>query len=326
MAGVTVDQHSLAVGIDQLDVEPRRGANAWRRGLRIAFRKPLGLFSLVVIAVMVSIAVFAPLAQRYDPVQPWDKENPRYDPTSRDFGSDARHRTISDQKASPSTTHWFGTDDTSRDLWSRIVWGARRSLTVAVLALMIAVGAGAFLGILSGYFGGWFDTGLQRVLDALQAIPPLLLLILAATSLELSLRNLILVLGFVGITQVSRLIRGTVLSLRELPFVEAARVLGAQDARIMLRHILPNTVPTLIVVFTIGLPVVIISEAALTFLGLTPPAPKGSWGEILSDGVNAITESPWQSLFAGGAITLSVLAFNLAGDALRDVLDPRLRV
>jgi peptide/nickel transport system permease protein len=130
----------------------------------------------------------------------------------------------------------------------------------------------------------------------------------------------------VGITQVSRLIRGTVLSLRELPFVEAARVLGARDGRIMLQHILPNTVPTLIVVFTIGLPVVIISEAALAFLGLTPPAPKGSWGEILSDGVNAITTSPWQSLFAGGAITLAVLAFNLAGDALRDVLDPRLRV
>jgi len=324
--GITVDQQALRVGIDHIDLEPRRGGNAWRRGLRIAFRKPLGVFSLVVISIMVLIAVAAPLVQRYEPVDPFDKVNPRYDPTSRDFGSDARYRVISDQNAAPSMKHWFGTDDTSRDLWSRIVWGARRSLTVAVLALMIAVGAGAFLGIVSGYFGGWFDTALQRVLDALQAIPPLLLLILAATSLELSLRNLIFVLGFVGITQVSRLIRGTVLSLRELPFVEAARVLGARDARIMLQHILPNTIPTLIVVFTIGLPVVIISEAALTFLGLTPPAPKGSWGEILSDGVNAIKYSPWQSLFAGGAITLAVLAFNLAGDALRDVLDPRLRV
>jgi peptide/nickel transport system permease protein len=275
---------------------------------------------------MILLAVLAPVVQRYDPVQPFDKVNPRYDPQSRDFTSDARQRTISDQKAAPSWDHWFGTDDTSRDLWSRIVWGARRSLTVAVLALIIAVSVGAFLGIISGYFGSWFDTGLQRVLDAFQAIPPLLLLILAATALELTLRNLIIVLGFVGITQVSRLIRGTVLSLRELPFVEAARVLGARDARIMMQHILPNTVPTLIVVFTIGLPVVIISEAALTFLGLTPPAPKGSWGETLSDGVNAIKESPWQSLFAGGAITLAVLAFNLAGDALRDVLDPRLRI
>jgi peptide/nickel transport system permease protein len=320
------DQAAVRVGIDYMADEPRRGAGTWRRALRIAFRKPLGAFSLAIIVFMVFIALAAPIAQRYEPFALFDIENPNYDPNSTDFGSTDRDRLVPNAKSGPSTAHWFGTDENSRDLWSRIVWGARRSLGVGVAALIVAVGFGSILGIVSGYFGGWFDTVLQRVLDAIQAIPPLLLLILAATSLELSLRNLILTLGFVGVTQVSRLIRATVLSISAQPFIEAARVLGARDARIMLQHIFPNTVPTLIVVFTIGLPVVIISEAALTFLGLTPPAPKGSWGEILSDGVNAITESPWQSLFAGGAITLAVLAFNLAGDALRDVLDPRLRV
>ena len=320
------DQVAVGVGIDYIAEEPRRGAGTWRRALRIAFRKPLGAFSLAVIIAMVAIALAAPIAQRYNPAQPFDTVNPNYDPTSTDFGSTDRDRLVPDFKAAPSTKHWLGTDDGSRDMWSRIVWGARRSLGIGVAALIVAVGVGTILGIISGYFGGLFDTALQRVLDAIQSIPPLLLLILAATALELSLRNLILTLGFVGITQVSRLIRGTVLSIRAQPYVEAARVLGAQDARIMMRHVFPNTVPTLIVVFTIGLPVVIISEAALTFLGLTPPAPKGSWGEILSDGVNAILVSPWQSIFAGGAITLAVLAFNLAGDALRDVLDPRLRV
>jgi peptide/nickel transport system permease protein len=314
------------VGIDYAYEEPRRGGNLWRRAFRIAFRKPLGAFSLAVIALMVLIAVAAPLFERYNPVQPFDILNPNYNPNSTDFGSTDRDRIVPDRNAPPSMKHWFGTDENSRDLWSRIVWGARRSLYIAVASLAVAVGAGAVLGIVSGYFGSWFDTLLQRFLDAIQAIPALLLLILAATSFELSNRNLILVLGFVGITQVSRLIRGTVLSLRELPFIEAARVLGARDVRIMVQHILPNTAPTLIVVFTIGLPVVILAESALTFLGLTPPAPKGSWGETLSDGVNAILTSPWQSLFAGGAITLAVLAFNLAGDALRDVLDPRLRV
>jgi peptide/nickel transport system permease protein len=320
------DQAAIRVGIDYLAEEPRRGAGTWRRALRIAFRKPLGAFSLAVIVFMGAVAIGAPVAQRYDPIDVNDKLNPNYDPSSLDFGSTDRDQYVPDAKSAPSLKHWFGTDENSRDLWARIVWGARRSLGVGVTALIVAVGVGSILGIISGYFGGWFDTALQRVLDAIQAIPPLLLLILAATSLELSLRNLILTLGFVGITQVSRLIRGTVLSISAQPFVEAARVLGAQHGRIMVRHVFPNTVPTLIVVFTVGLPVVIIAEAALTFLGLTPPAPKGSWGEILSDGVNAITVSPWQALFAGGAITLAVLAFNLAGDALRDVLDPRLRV
>jgi peptide/nickel transport system permease protein len=321
MAG---EQAAMEAGIAYV-IEERRARDTWRRGLRIAFRKPLGAFSLLVIGTMLVMAVGAPLVERHNPVQPFAIRNPNYDPTSTDLFRTDRDEFVPENNVSPSWRHWLGTDG-SRDIWARIVWGTRRSLGIGVTALLVAVGAGALVGIASGYFGGLLDTLVQRLLDSLQSFPPLLLLILAATTLELSLRNLILALGVVGLTQVSRLVRGTVLALRELPFIEAARLLGATDSRIMLRHILPNTIPTLIVVFTIGLPVAIIAEASLTFLGLTPPAPKGSWGEMLSDGVNIILTSPWQSLFAGSAITLAVLAFNLAGDALRDVLDPRLRL
>lgn len=321
-----VKEQTVAEGGIAYVLEERRERDTWRRGLRLAFRKPLGVFSLVIIAAMLVMAVGAPLLERHDPVQPFAARNPNYDPNSTDFFRTDRDEFIPQNNVAPSGEHWLGTDEGSRDIWARIVWGTRRSLGIGVTALLVAVCTGAIIGIASGYFGGLLDTLVQRLLDALQSIPPLLLLILVATTLELSVRNLILALGLVGITQVSRLTRGTVLALRELPFIEAARLLGATDSRIMLRHILPNAIPTLIVVFTIGLPVAIIAEASLTFLGLTPPAPKGSWGEMLSDGVNIILTSPWQSIFAGTAITLAVLAFNLAGDALRDVLDPRLRV
>ena len=183
---------------------------------------------------------------------------------------------------------------------------------------------GATAGIVSGYFGGRVDTIMQRLLDAMQAFPALLILILFATAFELNVRNLVISLAIVGIPQVSRLIRGTVLALREQPFVEAGRVIGATDLRIMFRHILPNTAATLIVVFTIGIGTVIIAEASLSFLGLTPPGV--SWGLMLYAGVGFINVSPWQAVFAGAAITLAVLSFNLMGDALRDILDPRLRI
>jgi peptide/nickel transport system permease protein len=308
------------------EVEPRRGGNAWRRGLRIAFRKPLGAISLVIIVVMIAFALAAPQLQRYDPARTFQNRNAAFDPNCTDLFSTCRDEFVTARLSGPSMAHWFGTDDGSRDTWARVVWGTRRSMGISVASLLIALVLGGALGVISGYYGGWFDTLLQRGLDSIQSFPPLLVLILAATTLELSVRNLVFALAFLGIAQVSRLIRGSVLALREQPFVEAARVLGATDARSMVRHILPNIVPTLIVVFTVGLPVVIIAEASLTFLGLAPPAPKGSWGEMLFAGNNAILTTAWLALFSGGAITLAVLAFNLAGDALRDVLDPRLRI
>ena len=313
------------IGLEAAREEERRGAYAWQRTARQLLRKPLGVIGFAILVCLVVMAVGAPLVQRYEPDQTFIEPNPNYDPNSTDFfHTNARDATILDAKDQPSTTHWLGTDDGGRDIWSRLVWGTRRSLEIGGSALAIAVVAGAVMGIVSGYFAGKIDTLMQRFLDAMQAFPPLLILILLATTFELNVRNLILGLAFVGVPQVSRLIRGTVLTLREMPFIEASRVVGASDLRIMMRHILPNTAASLIVVFTIGIGTAIVAEASLAFLALTPPGV--SWGQMLIAGVNFINISPWQAVFAGMAITLAVLAFNLMGDALRDIFDPRLRI
>ncbi|TAK53970.1 MAG: ABC transporter permease, partial [Dehalococcoidia bacterium] len=235
-----------------------------------------------------------------------------------------RDQTILDGKANPSMKHWLGTDEAGRDIWARLVWGARRSLGIGMASMAIAVGAGLVFGVVSGFFGGLFDTLIQRILDALQAFPPLLLLLLIGSAFSLNNRNLVLAFGLIGCTQVSRLVRAKVLTLRELPFIEAGRVIGASDVRLMLRHVAPNSLAPAIVVFTLGLGTVIIAEASLSFLGVVHSTT--SWGAMLNAGRNFIMSSPWQAVFSGLAITLAVLAFNLVGDALRDVLDPRLRV
>jgi peptide/nickel transport system permease protein len=299
--------------------------SAWHRLSRTWLNKPLGLLGLVIIFVLVTLGVGAPLFQRYEPDQPFQVRNPNYDPNSTDFYSNSGEEYILDTLSPPSWKHWFGTDDAARDTWSRIVWGARRTLEISIVSLLIGVAIGTVLGIISGYFGGGFDTLFQRILDAMQAFPPLLILILAATAFELNVRNITLVFAFIAIPQVSRLVRGNTLALREIPFIEAARVIGAGDRRIMFRHVLPNSWATIIVVYTIGIGTVIVAEAAITFLALAAPAI--SWGLMLSYGVNDIKSGgAWLCLFAGGAITLAVLAFNLLGDALRDILDPRLRI
>lgn len=298
-------------------------APRWRQVLRLARRKPLGTAGLVVIVILGMIAVATPAFARYDPAQAFERRNPDYDPSSTELYRTDRNEFVLDAKAAPSAEHWLGTDDAGRDIWARIAWGTRRTLGISVASLAIAVAAGTLLGIVSGYFGGAVDTAMQRLLDAMQAFPPLLLLLLIASAFELTDRNLVLALGFVGITQVSRLVRAKVLTLREAPYVESGRVIGASDARLMVRHIFPNTVAPIIVVFTMGLGTVILAEASLSFLGFTRGV---SWGMMLNSGRNFINSSPWQAVFSGLAITLAVLAFNLVGDALRDVLDPRLRM
>lgn len=287
---------------------------------RLGIRKPLGAIGVVIILIMGVMAAFAPIVERYPPDQPFQRVNPHHDPNDPLTGFE----TQVDASAPPTWEHWFGTDNAGRDMWSRIVWGTRRSLGVGVTALAIATGFGAVLGILSAYFSGRFDLIMQRFLDAIQAFPALLILILIVSISEPRIENLILGLGFVGIPLVSRIVRGTVLSLREMSYVEAARVVGASDLRIMARHVLPNTIAPIIVAFSIGLGTVIIAEASLSFLGLAPPGV--SWGIMLSEGQNFVQSSPWQAVFSGLAITLAVFGFNVAGDALRDVLDPRLRV
>ena len=223
----------------------------------------------------------------------------------------------------PSTKHWFGTDRAGHDLFSRVTEGARLSLYIGFFATLIGVVAGTALGLIAGGLGGNIDLAISRLVDALLSFPPIVLLLLLRSVTEPSAIWVTLALSVLAIAPVQRIVRGAVIALREMPFVEAARTLGATNFRIMMLHILPNIVAPLIVIFSITIGAFILAEAALSFLGLGTL--DVSWGKMIADGRQFIVQSPWTSLFAGLALTSLVFGFNVLGDALRDVFDPRLR-
>ena len=299
-----------------------RTPSVWRSLARFMVRKPLGAFGAIVIVLLIVEAAGAPLLARYGVEESFEIANPAYDPNSLDPGNFSP--TVIDKQAAPTMKHWFGTDNFGRDTYARIVWGARRSLKVGLLSLAMGTVIGTMIGLTSAYFSGLLDTVVQRFMDGFQSFPALLFLILVVTMWEPTETILIIGLAVVSVPSLSRIVRSVVLQTREMPYVEAARLIGASDLRIMGRHILPNVTAPIIVIFTIGVGAVILAEASLSFLGLGPPGI--SWGQMLDTGRLFVLTSPWLALFAGGAITLAVLAFNLAGDALRDVLDPRLRM
>ena len=309
-----------------LPLRPGVLAMAWR----FVRHKPLGTFGLFIVIIMMAMTVGTPKVtlNAFPPglagqplilrFSPWDYQPER---TFRDADTGRIAAFLG-----PSFDHPLGTDGAGRDNWARIVWGARRSLSVGLGALIMATALGTFIGLVSAYFRGWLDTLVQRFMDAIQSFPALLILLLAVSLTEPSLRALAVALGFVGLTSVQRIVRAAVLVTREEPYVEAARALGANDARIMLSHVLPNVVAPIIVVFSIGLGAVILAEAALAFI-VPESVPQGpSWGLMLNNGRFFMFDSPWTALFSGAAIALAVTGFNLAGDAIRDVLDPRLRL
>ena len=300
-----------ALVLEREVLPPRR--SPWRTALILTIRKPLGAISVIIIVTMVAAALLAPVGiARYDPEDSfWI-----YDETL------GREMLI--DKAAPSGAHWLGTDDMGRDIYSRIVWGSQRSLQIGLLSLLMGTVIGVVLAFTSAYARGNFDLFFQRIMDAFQAFPPLLFLMLMVTMTEPTVPWLIIALGVVSVPSVSRIVRSVILQTREMPYIEAARSVGASAPRIMVCHILPNITAPIIIVFSIGIGVVILAEASLSFLGLGPPGV--SWGEMLNRGRLFVTTSPWQAVFGGMAITLAVLAFNLAGDALRDILDPRLRI
>ena len=223
----------------------------------------------------------------------------------------------------PSGRHWFGTDRAGHDLFSRVTEGARLSLYIGFFATLIGVAAGTLIGLISGGIGGNVDLGINRVMDAIQSFPPIVFLLLLRSVTEPSALWVTLALSVLAIAPVQRIVRGAVIALREAPFVEAARSIGASNARVMGIHILPNIVAPLIVIFSITIGAFILAEATLSFLGLGTL--DVSWGKMISDGRQFIVQSPWTSLFAGLALTSLVFGFNVLGDALRDVFDPRLR-
>jgi peptide/nickel transport system permease protein len=319
--------------------------------------KPLGAFGLFLIVLLVLMAVFAKLIDRVDPNliirvpaqncpatmtddELKDKANTCFspellekagtDPTIRLNYPSSRFQQGTGGgnvlvNAKPSGAHWLGTDGRGRDLYSRIVHGSQLALLVGIGGALIAVGFGTVFGVMSAYFGGWFDFIVQRITDAFFAFPSLILLLVFSQVVQNPNKYwTTLALGIIGVASVTRIARASVLSTREEVYVTAARTVGASDLRVMVRHILPNIVAPLIVIFTISIGLYILAEAGLAFIGLSDPTAI-SWGAMVNEGRQLGPARPQMALFVGLAITFTVLGFNLLGDALRDVLDPRLR-
>jgi ABC-type dipeptide/oligopeptide/nickel transport system permease subunit len=225
----------------------------------------------------------------------------------------------------PSASHWLGTDIQGRDIWSRLVYGARVSLTVGFISQGIALLLGVTLGMLAGYYGRWVDEVVMRLADVTLAFPTLLLLIAMVAAFQPSMGVVFATIGVVGWAGMARLVRGQVLVVRQLEYVQAIRALGARDVRVMLQHVLPNVIAPVVIAATLGVAGAIMAEAALSFLGLGVPPPTPSWGSMIADGrdLDQLRRAPWTSVFPGMAIGAAVLGFNLLGDALRDALDPR---
>ena len=272
--------------------------------LFLARRYPLGAVGAVIVLVFVLTAVFANFIAPMDP-------------------------TATDPKASlarPNSVFWLGADFMGRDMFSRIVFGARISLAVGLGATLLGGSLGISIGLMSGYLGGTVDLLTQRLMDIMQSLPLLVMALVMAASLGPSLENTIIAIAIPLVPSVARVVRSSTLSLREQPFVEAARAVGMGELRIAVRHVLPNTLAPLIVLATAQLGSAILVEASLSFLGLGIPEPYPSWGRMLSESAaEYVRTAPWLVIFPGVAISLTVFGTNLLGDALRDILDPRQR-
>jgi peptide/nickel transport system permease protein len=285
----------------------RAGANITTRRqalLYLAKRYPLGAVGALIMVLFVLTALFANVISPFDPT-----------------ATNARA-----SLAIPSIVHWLGADFMGRDVLSRIIGGARISLAVGIGAVSLGCLVGIPVGLLSGYFGGWFDLIVQRVIDILQSLPLLVLALVMAAALGPSLRNTIIAIAIPLVPSIARIVRSNTLALREMPFVEAARAIGLSETWIAVRHVLPNTLAPLIVLATAQFGSAILVEASLSFLGLGVPEPYPSWGRMLSESAaEYIRTAPWLVIYPGVAISLAVFGANLLGDALRDMLDPRLR-
>ena len=272
-------------------------------------RKPLGAVSAAIVCGLIAVALFAPVLAPRDP---------------HAFNLDERGLPVRMQ--APSATFLLGTDPLGRDVLSRIVYGARVSLIVGFASVMIGTLLGTALGLVSGYWEGRLDQVIQRGVDTAMAIPGIVLALAVMSVLGQSLTNIILVIGLVIAPGASRVVRGTVLAVKQQTFIDAAHASGASPGRIVLRHVLPNVFAPILVIGTVWLGNAIVIEAALSFLGLGTPPPTPTWGGMLSgEGRRNLETAPYLAIFPGLAISIAVLAFNMLGDALRDLLDPRLR-
>jgi ABC-type dipeptide/oligopeptide/nickel transport system permease subunit len=255
----------------------------------------------VIVLFFILVAVVAPLIAPYDPIKP----------------------SFTTIRKAPSALFWFGTDELGRDMFSRMVWGARASLMAGIVSVAIAVVLGVPFGLIAGYFGGWTDAVISRATEAMLAIPFLILAIALAAFLGPSLTNAMIAIGLSAMPIFVRLTRAQVLTVKAEDYVEGARAIGLPDFWIIVRYIFPNVLPPILVQSTLTIAAAIIAEASLSFLGLGQQPPNPSWGSMLNTAKNFMDQAPWMSIFPGTAIFLIVLGFNLLGDGLRDALDPR---
>lgn len=270
---------------------------------RMARQNKLAAFSAVLIALVLLLAVFAPLVAPYGEAE----------------------QDVLARLQPPSAAHWFGTDELGRDVLSRILYGSRLSLAIGILPSVISLVIGIVLGLLAGYFGGWADYVIMRLADVMLSVPSLLLAMVVMYTLGSSTVNLFVALSMVGWASVARVVRSQTLSLKESEYVEAAQSIGVSRFNIMRRHILPNCIPSLIVLFTLNVPAAILSESSLSFLGIGAQPPAASWGLMVNQSKQFLFTQPWLALAPCVAIMVVVLAFNFLGDGLRDVLDPYMK-
>lgn len=284
---------------------PRWPARAAKNLTWFVRHKPLGAFGAVVILLLLLLAAAPGLFTTQDP----------------------NLQSIFNRELGPSAEHWMGTDQLGRDVYTRVVYGARTSIIIGFGVVLLSAVIATMVGTVTGYFGGWLDTGVQRLVDIGIALPGLVFIIMVVTSVQQIpvLMRIILAIGALSWFGQSRVIRGTVTATKQNQYVEAARVVGASNTRIMLRHIVPNTIPIIIVAASIQVGAAILVESSLAFLGYGVQPPTASWGRMLDEARQQLVRSPHLAIFPGAAIFLTVYSFNMFGDALRDILDPRMR-
>ncbi len=285
---------AIAIGAD-------RGERPWRRTMRRLVKRRAALVGLVLVVFFITLSILAPIVSPYDPLATnWAMV-----------------------RKPPSVLHLFGTDEIGRDILARIIWGGRASLMAGIVSVSLALVIGVPIGLVTGYAGGIVDGTVMRLIDAMLAIPFLILAIALAAFLGPNLTNAMIAIGVSQVPVFVRLTRGQVLSVKHEEYIEAARAVGNPDRRIVLRHILPNIVPPLLVQATLATALAVIAEASLSFLGLGQQPPSPSWGSMLNIAKNFIQQAPWMAIWPGLAIFGLVLSLNLFGDGLRDALDPK---
>ncbi len=292
--------------VSQEELEEEKPESTWKAMWYSLSENKWAMASLIVIAILVLIAIVTAIFPQILPYDPYEQD-------------------LSVSLQGPSAEHWCGTDEQGRDIFSRILVGTRISLSVGLLAVAISLTVGVTLGAIAGYKGGKVDTVIMRIMDVMLAIPSLLLAIAFMAAFGRGIEKAVVAIGLVSIPEYARIVRSQILAVKENDYVSAARVIGDNDAKIIFRHVLPNVLPSIIVRATLGISGAILDCAALGFLGLGVQPPAAEWGDMLGRGRNYIFSASWLMIYPGLAITISVLAFNLLGDGIRDALDPKSR-